>query len=73
VRGRTFAFVGSMTKLALAAVLAVAPFVAGSLGSVDVGDTYHGAALTILLAAVLMTVVGVVSYRQMHRYVSEER
>ena len=29
VRGRTFAFVGSLTKLALAAVLAVAPLVAG--------------------------------------------
>lgn len=67
VRGRTFAFVGSLTKLALAAVLAVAPLVAGSVGTVELGATYHGAAVTILLAAVLMSLVGVVSYRQMHQ------
>ncbi|HSV37163.1 MAG TPA: MFS transporter [Nocardioidaceae bacterium] len=67
VRGRTFAFVGSLTKLSLALVLAVAPLVAGSVGTVDVGPTYHGAAVTIFLAAVLMSVVGAVSYRQMHQ------
>ena len=67
VRGRTFAFVGSLTKLSLALVLAVAPLVAGSIGTVDVGPTYHGAAVTIFLAAVLMSAVGAVSYRQMHR------
>ena len=66
VRGRTFAFVGSLTKLSLAAVLAVAPFVAGSIGTVEVGATYHGAAVTIVLAGVLMSLVGAVSYRQMH-------
>ncbi len=66
VRGRTFAFVGSLTKLSLALVLAVAPLVAGSIGTVDLGPTYHGAAVTIALAAVLMSVVGAVSYRQMH-------
>jgi dTMP kinase len=66
LRGRTFAFVGSLTKLALAAVLAVAPLVAGSIGTVEVGATYHGAAVTILLAGVLMSVVGAISYRQMH-------
>lgn len=63
LRGRTFAFVGSLTKLSLAAVLAVAPLVAGSVGGLG---SYHGAAVTILLAAVLMTLVGGVSYRQMH-------
>jgi dTMP kinase len=66
VRGRTFAFVGSLTKLSLAVVLAVAPLVAGSVGTVRLGATYHGAALTILLAAVLMSLVGAVSYRLMH-------
>ncbi|HET7691178.1 MAG TPA: MFS transporter [Nocardioidaceae bacterium] len=63
VRGRTFAFVGSLTKLSLAASLAVAPLVAGSVGS---WGAYDGAAVTILLAAVLMSAVGAVSYRQMH-------
>lgn len=66
VRGRTFAFVGSLTKVSLALVLAAAPLVAGSIGSIDLGATYHGAAVTIGLAAVLMSVVGAISYRQMH-------
>lgn len=66
LRGRTFAFVGSLTRLSLALVLAVAPLVAGAIGRVDVGPTYGGAAVTILLAAVLMSAVGAFSYRQMH-------
>ncbi len=74
LRGRTFAFVGSMVRLALALVLAVAPLLAGTIGVVAFGPesaageqlfTYRGAAVTILLAAVLMTAVGVLSYRQM--------
>jgi dTMP kinase len=74
VRGRTFAFVASAVRLALALVLAVAPLLAGSIGVVAFGPenaagdplfTYRGAAVTILLAAVLMTIVGVLSYRQM--------
>lgn len=72
VRGRTFAFVGSMIRLALSIVLAVAPLLAGLIGthSIELPNTervlvYNGAAWTLLLAAVVMTVVGVVSYRQM--------
>ncbi len=74
VRGRTFAFVGSAVRLALALVLAVAPLTAGMIGVVSFGPegadggplfTYRGAAVTIVLAAVLMTAVGVLSYRQM--------
>jgi dTMP kinase len=67
VRGRTFAFVGSMIRLSLALVLAVAPLVAGLIGPHDFGPyvVYNGAAFTFLIAAVLMTVVGVTSYRQM--------
>jgi dTMP kinase len=74
LRGRTFAFVGSMIRLALALVLAVAPLLAGVIGTHDFGPVnadgdpfvvYNGAAFTFLLAAVLMTVVGVTSYRQM--------
>jgi dTMP kinase len=74
VRGRTFAFVASMIRLALALVLAVAPLLAGLIGTHDFGPenangdpfvVYNGAAFTFLIAAVLMTVVGVASYRQM--------
>jgi dTMP kinase len=74
LRGRTFAFVGSMIRLSLALVLAVAPLLAGLIGTHDFGPpdkhgeallTYNGAAFTFLIAAVVMTVVGVASYRQM--------
>jgi dTMP kinase len=74
IRGRTFAFLGSMIRLSLALVLAVAPLVAGLIGTPELpfkdknGNpllVYHGAAITFLLAAVVMTVVGVASYRQM--------
>ena len=72
VRGRTFAFVGSMIRLALALVLAIAPLMAGLIGTheiptfdPDTSLTYNGAAFTFLIAAVVMTAVGVASYRQM--------
>jgi dTMP kinase len=74
VRGRTFAFVGSLIRLTLALVLAVAPLLAGLIGTHDIGPVdengdpfvvYNGAAFTFLIAAVLMSVVGVTSYRQM--------
>ncbi len=69
IRGRTFAFVGSLARLALALVLAVGPLLAGTIGEVVVSEDptirYGGAAVTILAAAVLMTAVGVLSYRLM--------
>jgi dTMP kinase len=70
IRGRTFAFVGSMIRLSLALVLATAPAVAGIIGTHSptiLGETfvYNGAAFTFLIAAVVMTSVGVTSYRQM--------
>ena len=74
VRGRTFAFVGSMIRLALSVVLAVAPLLAGLIGTHAFGPlrangdpylVYNGAAFTFVIAAVLMTAVGVTSYRQM--------
>ncbi len=70
IRGRTFAFVGSMIRLSLALVLATAPAVAGLIGTHDYEVmnkefVYNGAAFTFLIAAVIMTVVGVASYRQM--------
>ncbi len=76
LRGRTFAFVYSLMRLSLALVLAAAPLLAGAIGVVGVGPpgpdgsrwfSYGGAAVTILAAAVLMTLVGVASYRQMTR------
>ncbi len=74
LRGRTFAFVGSAVRLALALVLAVAPLLAGLVGLVSFGPEqagggrlfeYGGAAVTIVLAALLLTVVGVLAYRLM--------
>lgn len=74
LRGRTFAFVGSFGRLALALVLALAPLLAGAIGRVSFGPAnaagdplfdYRGAAVTILLAGLLMVAVGVLSYRQM--------
>jgi dTMP kinase len=70
VRGRTFAFVGSLIRLSLALVLAAAPLLAGVIGAhrFEVAGNvleYNGAAFTFLIAAVLMTVVGAASYRQM--------
>jgi dTMP kinase len=74
IRGRTLAFVASMIRLSLALVLFMAPAIAGLIGHVEWGPTldsgkalfdYRGAAVTMLLAAILMTVVGIGSYRQM--------
>jgi dTMP kinase len=71
MRSRTFAFVGSMSRLVMSTVLALAPLVAGLIGKheYDLSDetsvVYGGAAATFLLAGVLMTIVGVTSYRHM--------
>jgi dTMP kinase len=71
LRGRTFAFVQSMVRIILVAVLAVAPLLAVGLRGLDirltddVSITYSGAALTFLLAGVLAAGLGVASYRQM--------
>jgi len=74
IRGRTFAFLGSMIRLSLALVLALAPLIAGLIGTPELplkdadGEpllVYNGAAITFLIAAVLMTAVGISSYRLM--------
>jgi dTMP kinase len=73
LRGRTFAFVGSAVRLALGLVLAVGPLAAGAIGTLALGGvSYAGAAVTILGAAVLLTGVGVVSYRLMHESAGHE-
>jgi dTMP kinase len=71
VRGRTFAFVQSSVRTVLALTLAVSPFAAGAIGrhSIGVGDgktlTYNGAAITMVIAALLATALGVLAWRQM--------
>jgi dTMP kinase len=71
IRGRTFAFVQSLTRVVLAAVLAIAPGIAGAIGAHRISllgkgtITYNGAAITFLLAGLAATLLGVFSYRQM--------
>ncbi|WP_432944485.1 dTMP kinase [Kribbella sp. CA-253562] len=70
VRGRTFAFVQSAVRTVLAVTLAVAPFAAGAIGrqTWSIGGrsiSYNGAALTMLVAAVLAGVIGLVAWKQM--------
>ncbi|HYJ67352.1 MAG TPA: dTMP kinase [Nocardioidaceae bacterium] len=71
LRGRTFAFVQSATRLTLAVVLVVAPAVAAVIGAHrfqltdDVGLTYSGAQFTFAIGAVVAIAVGVTAYLQM--------
>jgi dTMP kinase len=72
LRGRTFAFVQTLIRLALALVLAVAPLLAGILGMHRwrINDAavvqYNGASLTILASAGAMIAVGRVAYHAMN-------
>jgi len=70
VRGRTFAFVQSLIRVVLVAVLAIAPLIAAAVGEhtyrfANSEVTYNGASITILIAGILAGLIGVVSYRQM--------
>ena len=70
VRGRTFAFIQSMIRVTLVAVLAISPIIAAYLGEyrIKVRNTevaYNGAAITLLLAGLFAILIGVVSYHQM--------
>jgi dTMP kinase len=70
VRGRTFAFVQSLIKVTLVAVLAISPLIAAAFGEHtykfrNAELTYNGAAITILLAGIIATIIGWISYRQM--------
>ena len=70
VRGRTFAFVQSLIRVVLVAVLAVAPLIAAAVGqhTVKFQNTqisYNGASVTIFIAGLIATLIGVVSYQQM--------
>ena len=70
VRGRTFAFVQSLIRVVLVGVLAIAPLIAASIGqhSIKFQNTeisYNGAAVTILIAGLIASLIGLISYKQM--------
>jgi dTMP kinase len=70
VRGRTFAFVQSLIRVVLVGVLAVAPLIAAAVGRhtfkfQNTEISYNGAAVTILLAGLFASLIGIASYKQM--------
>ena len=70
VRGRTFAFVQSLIRVVLVGVLALAPLIAAAIGQntfkfKNTELSYNGAAVTILLAGLVATLIGLISYKQM--------
>jgi dTMP kinase len=70
VRGRTFAFVQSLIRVVLVGVLAVAPLIAAAVGQhtfkfQNTQISYNGAAVTILFAGIIASLIGFVSYKQM--------
>ena len=70
VRGRTFAFMQSLIRVTLVAVLAISPLIAAVVGkrSMNVQNFhihYNGAAITIFFAGLIATAIGTVSYHQM--------
>jgi dTMP kinase len=70
VRGRTFAFVQSLIRITLVAVLAVAPVIAAAFGvrSYEFENStinFNGAQATILAAGVIASIIGSISYHQM--------
>jgi len=70
IRGRTFAFVQSLIRITLVAVLAIAPIIAATIGVhtyqfKNVALNYNGAQITIGIAGLIAVVIGLISYRQM--------
>jgi dTMP kinase len=70
VRGRTFAFVQSLIRITLVAVLAIAPIIAATIGEhryefQTVVLNYNGAQITMLIAGIIAALIGSVSYHQM--------
>ena len=70
VRGRTFAFVQSLIRITLVAVLAIAPIIAATIGEhryefQTIVLNYNGAQITILIAGLIAVLIGSVSYHQM--------
>ena len=70
VRGRTFAFVQSLIRITLVAVLAIAPIIAATIGEhryefQTIVLNYNGAQITMLIAGIIAALIGSVSYHQM--------
>ncbi len=71
VRGRTFGFLASASRVVLVGVLALGPTLAALIGRHTIRFTdssqvsYNGAAFVFLLGAILAITLGVVAYRQM--------
>jgi dTMP kinase len=70
VRGRTFAFVESLIRVALISVLALAPILAATIGRHEFhfnGNVlnYNGAEMTLTLGGIFAILVGIISSRQM--------
>jgi dTMP kinase len=70
IRGRTFAFVQSLIRITLVAVLAIAPIIAATIGEhryefQNLTLDYNGAQITIGIAGLVAVLIGSVSYHQM--------
>ena len=70
MRGRVFAFIQSLIRVSLVAVLAIAPLAAAAIGEhvFKIGGatlTYNGAAFTMFGGGIIAMVVGIISYHQM--------
>ena len=70
VRGRTFAFMQSIIRVTLVAVLAISPIIAAYIGEyrIKVRNTevaYNGAAITLFFAGLFAILIGAASYHQM--------
>lgn len=70
IRGRTFAFVQSLIRITLVAVLAIAPIIAATIGEhryefQNLTLEYNGAQITIGIAGLIAVLIGSVSYHQM--------
>lgn len=70
VRGRTFAFVQSLIRITLVAVLAISPLIAATFGvhTFDVGSTsyvFNGSQATFLIAGAIAILIGSLSYHHM--------
>jgi dTMP kinase len=70
VRGRTFAFVQSLIRITLVAVLAIAPLIAATFGvhTITIATTeyvFNGSQATFLIAGAIAALIGWLSYRQM--------
>jgi dTMP kinase len=70
VRGRTFAFVQSIIRITLVAVLAIAPLIAAAFGvhtfTIRTSEfAFNGSQATFLIAGIIAALIGSLSYHQM--------